>query len=83
MTLHVIRKTHGPLAAEAMESERRQRPVALLLIQDGVLAKGDFPEETYVCAEDQIARGIQRSYQAVDYTEMARLILKYDRVIVW
>lgn len=82
-TLHILRKTTDPLATGAMRSEGRRRPIALLLIQDGVLAKGDFPEETYACAEDQAARGVRRPYRAVDYTEIARLISECDRVIVW
>ena len=82
-SLHIIRKTTDPLAIEAMTNERRQRAIALLLIQDGVLAKGDFPEETYACAEDLIARGAARPYKAIGYPEMARLISECDRVIVW
>lgn len=83
MTLHILRKTADPLAIDAMKSEGREGKIALLLIQDGVLAQGDFPETTYVSAEDQSARGVQRPYKAVDYQEMAKLILECDRVIVW
>ncbi len=82
-TLHILRKAEDRLAMEAIRNERQQRAVAVLLLQDGVLAKGDFPDETYACREDLDARGIQSPYRAADYDAIARLIAEHDRVITW
>jgi sulfur relay protein TusB/DsrH len=80
-TLHIVRKGADRLAMEAIRHEQREG--AVLLIQDGVLAKGAFPNETYSCQEDLIARGIASRHRAVDYDAIARLIAEHDRVIVW
>jgi sulfur relay protein TusB/DsrH len=82
-TLHILRKSENPLAMEAIEHEEQHRQVAVLLIQDGVLARGNFPDETYLCQEDVIARGIQNRYLPVDYPAIARLIVQFDRIITW
>lgn len=82
-SLHVIRKTNDPLAMEAIRSERGRREVGVLLLQDGVLAKGEFPDATYVCEEDLAARGIKSRYRVVDYEAIARLMAEYDRVTTW
>ncbi|MBI3804998.1 MAG: sulfurtransferase TusB [Nitrospirae bacterium] len=79
-TLHIVRKTNDPLAQEAIAQDRQ---AAVLLIQDGVFAKGPFPSETYACREDLTARGIASPHPAVDYAEIARLIAEHDRVITW
>ncbi len=79
-TLHIVRKTNDPLAFETVRND--PDPI-LLLIQDGVLAKGPFPPETYACREDLAARGIEPPFRVVDYTEIARLIAACDRAISW
>lgn len=79
-TLHILRKTVDPLAFEAIQSDPQ---AAVLLIQDAVLIKGSFPVKTYVCREDLAARGTGRALHDVDYTDIARLIVEYDRVITW
>lgn len=82
-TLHVIRKTNDPLAMEAIRSERDRREIGVLLLQDGVLAKGDFPDATYVCEEDLAARGTKSPYRVVNYEAIAHLMAEYDRVTTW
>ena len=82
-SLHIVRKADDRLAMEAIQNEERQRPVALLLLQDGVLAKGRFPDETYACQEDLTARGIESRYKPIDYDAIAQLIAEYDRVVTW
>lgn len=68
---------------EAIRNEQQQRAVAVLLLQDGVLTKGNFGNETYACQEDLDARGINSPHRAVDYDAIARLIAEHDRVITW
>lgn len=82
-TLHILRKTNDPLAIHIINEEQKRRPVVLLLIQDGVLSKGNFPDETYVSQEDLSARGGKSAYTQVNYPEIARLIIECDRVVTW
>lgn len=82
-TLHILKKTNDPLAIHIINEEQKMRPVVLLLIQDGVLMKGDFPDETYVSQEDLSARGGKSPYTQINYPGIARLITECDRVITW
>jgi sulfur transfer complex TusBCD TusB component (DsrH family) len=82
-TLHILRRISDPLAMELIDAERVQGSVALLLIQDAVLARGDFPPETYVLEEDLSARGEESPYCLINAHGMARLIMDCDRVITW
>ncbi len=82
-TLHIFRKINDPLAYAAISDEALQNPVALLLIQDGVLSEGDFPDETYVCQEDLSARGRESPYFTINYPGIVRLITECDRVVTW
>lgn len=82
-TLHILRKTSDPLAMEMINEGRKLGSVIVLLIQDGVLARGDFPEETYVSQDDISARGAKSPYPQINYPGIARLITECDRVITW
>jgi len=82
-TLHILRKINDPFAKSVIADEASHRPLALLLIQDGVLATGEFPEETYVCQEDLSARGVESPHFMLNYAGIARLITECDRVITW
>ena len=82
-TLHILRKISDPLAMEVITEERKNAEVVLLLIQDAVLAKGNFPEATYVSEEDLSARGSETPYCLINAHGMACLIMDCDRVITW
>lgn len=82
-SLHIMRKINDLFAREVIADEALAGAVALLLVQDGVLAKGDFPDETYVCQEDLAARGGESPHVSVNYPGIARLITECERVIVW
>lgn len=82
-TLHILKKLDDPFAKCVIADEAVSRPIALVLIQDGVLAQGDLPEETYVCQEDLIARGTTSPHFSINYAGIARLITECDRVITW
>ena len=57
---------------------------AVLLMQDGVYGEFQFDSvKIYACQEDLLARKIDRPYQPVSYHEIAGMIVKYDRTIVW
>jgi sulfur relay protein TusB/DsrH len=82
-TLHLIRKSRDPLAEEAISHEARDGTVAVLLIQDGVLNRTRFPGEVFVNREDIEARALESPHRNIDYAEIVRLILQYDRTVVW
>ncbi len=82
-TLHILRKISDPLAIETITAERKNAEVVLLLIQDAVLAKGNFPDATYVSEEDLSARGGETPYCTINAHGMASLIMDCDRVITW
>ncbi len=82
-TLPIFRKIDDSLARTAIADQALDNPVALLLIQDGVLAEGDFPEKTYVYQEDLAARAIKSPYFTINYPVITRLITERDRVVTW
>jgi len=82
-TLHILRKISDPLAIEVIDEERKFGAINVLLIQDGVLASRDFPDETYVSQEDISARGGKSPFPQINYPGIARLITECDRVICW
>lgn len=82
-TLHILRKISDPLAMETIIEEQKHAEVTLLLIQDAVLAKGNFPDATYVSEEDLSARGGKSPYCMINAHGMASLIMDCDRVITW
>ncbi len=82
-TLHILRKINDPFAIAAIADEIKKRPTALLLIQDGVLTREMFSEETYVCQEDLSARGAESPHLLINYAGIARLITECGRVIIW
>jgi sulfur relay protein TusB/DsrH len=82
-SLHIVRKANDPLAMEAIQNEQQQSSVAILLLQDGVLSKGPFPDDTYICREDLTARGIKSRYRPVNYDAIAQLIADHDRIVTW
>ncbi len=82
-TLHILRKISDPLAMALIAEEQKRAKIVLLLIQDAVLANGDFPDETYVSEEDLSARGGETPYCLINAHGMAALIMDCDRVITW
>ncbi len=82
-TLHILRKISDPLAMAVIAEEQKNAEVVLLLIQDAVLAKGDFPDACYVSEEDLSARGAESPYCLINAHGMAALIMDCQRVITW
>jgi len=82
-SLHIIRNIEDQLACSAIRSSSNAED-ALLLMQDGVY--GEFQLDSvkiYACQEDLLARNIKKEYQPVSYQEIAKMIIEYDRTIVW
>lgn len=82
--LHVIRNPNDRLAVEVAGQQGKSCQVALLLVQDGVLARPDVPgAAVYALARDPEARGVTATGEAVDYDGAVRLIAAHDTVVVW
>jgi len=82
-SLHLIRKVSDLLAEESIRAEALDGPVAVILVQDGVLNHTLFPGEVFVNQEDLDARAQESPHPKIDYREIARLVLEYDRTVVW
>ncbi len=82
-TLHILRKIDDPFVKSVIADEAAHRPLTLLLMQDGVLATGEFPEDTYVCQEDLAARAAESPYFLINYAGITRLITECERIITW
>jgi sulfur transfer complex TusBCD TusB component (DsrH family) len=82
-TVHLIRKSWDPLAEEAVIHEARRGAVAVVLIQDGVWNRTEFPGEVFVSREDLEARRLSSRHRTVDYRTIATLIVECDRAVVW
>lgn len=82
--LHVLRDPNDRLAIEVARQEGETNQIALLLIQDGVLARPDLPSaKVYALTHDVEASGVTEAGEPVDYGGMVRLIVENDKVIVW
>ena len=82
-SLHIIRSADDHLASRVI-GRCTAGEDAVLLVQDGVY--GAFPGGTiklFACREDLAAREIAKDCQVVSYDEIAKLVLEYDRTIVW
>lgn len=59
--------------------------IALLLIHDAVLVEincdNDF--KIFACSDDVKARGVNVSFDTLNYKQMLKLMADYDKVICW
>lgn len=83
-TFHFIRNLKDRLAADVISGSPEKGKDAVLLMHDAVYEKW-APEgvPVFACREDVAARGIETPYPPLSYEEVARMIVKYDRTIVW
>lgn len=79
-TLHMLRNLDTRLLLETLDAEAGDR---LVLIQDGVLARGPFPCETHACQQDVTARGVATPFPALPYEGIRDLMLAHEKVILW
>jgi len=79
-TLHILRNLDAGLCLETLDPGAGDR---LLLIQDGVLARGPFPCETAACQDDLTARSTQSPFAALSYDQIRDLMLAHARIVLW
>ncbi|MBI1819446.1 MAG: hypothetical protein HYR81_03875 [Nitrospirae bacterium] len=83
-TLHIIRNINDELARTMMDSAPERKGNAIVLMHDAVYEEFQAGSmKIYACEEDLQSRQIERPYQKVSHDEIARLVLEYDRAIVW
>ncbi len=89
-SLHIIRRRNDRMAEAVVRSESSAEgkgdSVAVLLIQDAVLARPDLGVPVYVNGLDLKARGLSpeaAAGAAVDYDRICKMILEHDRTVVW
>ncbi|MFQ5802416.1 MAG: DsrH/TusB family sulfur metabolism protein [Candidatus Methylomirabilales bacterium] len=83
--LHIIKDPRETWAWEVAEAQvGAGHEVAILLWQDGVLARRQTSLPLYAAASDLDARALPVGrFKAVDYGEVVDLIFQYDRVTCW
>jgi len=82
--LHLIRRLGDTEAvAVARAQQAAGYSVSLLLLQDAVLDRPDFPGPILACRQDDQARGGRCPYPSLDYDDIVRLLFEHRRVISW
>lgn len=81
--LHIVRDHRDGLPLEVARSQGGEHEVAILFIQNGVLARAPEALESYALAQDLEARGLPPRGKMVDFPGMVRLIVEADRALVW
>jgi hypothetical protein len=81
--LHIVRRRADGLALSVIAAQSRERPVEVVLVQDGVFA--ELPALPAVCVndEDVAARGIETPYRRVGYDDIANMVCGAASVTVW
>jgi sulfur transfer complex TusBCD TusB component (DsrH family) len=84
-TLHILKDPNPREALEIIEKQMELRPddSSVLLIQEAVRMKPNFPVKLYVLEEDANSRGIVPGQGSINYTQMLEMILVNDSVVVW
>lgn len=82
-SLHIVRRRGDELAMSVIAAQSRERPVEVVLVQDGVFADVPASLSVYVNDEDAAARGIDPPHRRVGYTDIARMVCDAASVTVW
>lgn len=83
-TLHILRNINDQFACTMIEAGMDASESAVLLMQDAVYDELSFDSiKIFACEEDTKARQIESRYQKVSFDEIARMVVAYDRTIVW
>ncbi|HEX9756453.1 MAG TPA: hypothetical protein VGB26_01480 [Nitrospiria bacterium] len=82
-TLHVVRTLKERIPFDLAIQFKEYHRNAILLIQEGVYYKGPFPQDCFISATDLTARGIASSLPTLTDDEICKMIVEYDRTIIW
>jgi len=81
--LHILRSLKDESAWEIIGIQRATQPVAVLLLQDAVLAPPPLDVPMFACEADVQARGLPSSLPLLTYDQIVELIFACERVMVW
>lgn len=82
--LHLIKEHGDSIALEVVREQSKNRDVAVLFIQDGVLDADDVGlDVVYASRPDVEARGILSSGRLLDYPQIMELIFACGKTICW
>jgi sulfur transfer complex TusBCD TusB component (DsrH family) len=82
--LHIIKNPDDPHAVEVIASQRKDKEISVLLLQDAVRLEPSLPDGClFVLEEDAAERGITPKSKTIGYDEMLEMILNADSVVVW
>lgn len=82
-TLHVVRTLKERLPFDLALRSKEHYCHGILLIQEGVYFKGPFPQNCFISASDLEARGICSSLPLLNDDAICKMIVEYDRTIIW
>jgi sulfur transfer complex TusBCD TusB component (DsrH family) len=84
-TLHILKDLNPREALQIIGKQAEIRPdeSSVLLIQEAVRIKPNFPVNLYVLDEDARSRGIQPGQESINYNKMLEMILVNNSVVVW
>ena len=84
--LHIVKDPNNEKALELIRNqikEKNQTEVRLVLIQDAVRLRIDFPAAVHVLEEDLREKGLSSPYQKIDYYRLLDLIFNSESVVNW
>jgi len=81
--LHVVRTLKESLPFDLALRSKEPYRHGILLIQEGVYHKGPFPQNCFISALDLEARGISSALPLLNDDAICKMIVEYDRTIVW
>lgn len=83
--LHILKELNSMDALNLIAQQGKGAPqeTSVLLIQEAVRLKTDFPSKVYVLDEDAKTRGVVSKFEMINYSKMLDLILSSDSVITW
>jgi sulfur transfer complex TusBCD TusB component (DsrH family) len=81
--LHILRSLKDESAWQLIATQQQLHPVAVLLMQDAVLAPPPLNVPMYACEADVQARGLPVPLPLLTYDQIIELVFSCQRVTVW
>jgi hypothetical protein len=81
--LHILRSLKDESAWQLIATQQQLHPVAVLLMQDAVLAPPPLNVPMYACEADVQARGLPVPLPLLTYDQIIALVFSCQRVTVW
>ena len=83
--LHILRCKDDAYPWEIAETQSRDlnAEVIVLLLHDAVFSPPQAGLKVFTCKDDLLARGLEKLFPSLDYTEIVQLVFECDTVHTW